>query len=257
MLFPFIWMVFNSFNSEENIFRQPPALIPDKLFTREIFSNYIRVLSEFHFANYTWNSTVVAGLSSLGQIFTCSMAGFAFARMKFRGASLVYGVLLATFMLPVQVTIVPEYILMGMFGWENFLPLIVPSMLVGSFGTFMFREYFGNLPNSLIESSVIDGIKPFTILFRIFLPIAQVPLVTLFIIAFMFNWNDLLRAILYINDTELSTVTMGLSQFKSQYEAQWDLLLTGGVLSILPLIVIFLSLQKYIINVDASSGMKG
>ena len=258
MLFPFLWMVWNSFNSEQNIFRRPPAFLPDKLFQSDMFANYSRVLREFGFLRYTANSLLIAASSAFGQVCTCSMAGFAFARMKFRGSGLVYGLLLATFMIPVQVTIVPEYILIGKLGWlDSYWPLIVPSMLIGSFGTFMFREYFANLPASLLDSAAMDGAGPFRILWAIFFPLAQVPAATLFIVAFMNNWNDLLRAILYISEESLSTVTMGLSQFQSQYTAKWDLLLTGGVLSILPLMILYLLLQNFIVESHAGSGIKG
>ena len=258
MLFPFLWMVWNSFNSEQNIFRRPPAFLPDKLFQSDMFANYRRVLREFGFLRYTANSLLIAASSAFGQVCTCSMAGFAFARMKFRGSGLVYGLLLATFMIPVQVTIVPEYILIGKLGWpDSYWPLIVPSMLIGSFGTFMFREYFANLPASLLDSAAMDGAGPFRILWAVFFPLAQVPAATLFIVAFMNNWNDLLRAILYISEESLSTVTMGLSQFQSQYTAKWDLLLTGGVLSILPLMILYLLLQNFIVESHAGSGIKG
>ena len=139
MLFPFLWMVWNSFNSEENIFRR--VFLPDKLFRRDMFSNYIRVLREFGFMRYTANSLFIAGSSAFGQVLTCSMAGFAFARMKFAGSGLVYGLLLATFMIPVQVTIVPEYILVGKLGWlDSYWPLIVPSMLIGSLAPLCFAN---------------------------------------------------------------------------------------------------------------------
>ncbi len=132
MLFPFLWMVLNSFNSSANIFSIPPKLLPDKFMRPGMFSNYVRVLREFSFDRYTLNSLIVAGGSAFGQLVTCSLAGFAFAMMRFRGRGLIFGLLLATMMIPVQVTIIPEYLLMLNLGWlDTYAPLIVPSALVG------------------------------------------------------------------------------------------------------------------------------
>ncbi len=257
-IFPFLWMVINSFNSSANIFSIPPRIIPDKFLKPGMFSNYVTVLKEFNFGIFTLNSFIVAGGSALGQLFTCTLAGFAFALMKFRGKNIIFALLLATMMVPIQVTIIPEFLLMMKLGWlDTFAPLIVPSVLVGSFGTFMFKEFFESMPSSLLDAGSMDGAGTFTMYFRLYLPQSTAQIATLFIIAFMNNWNDLLRPILYINSERLQTVTMALTQFQSQYTAKWNLLLTGGVLSIIPLLIIYISLQKYIIQGIASTGTKG
>lgn len=257
-LFPFLWMLINSFNSSSNIFSIPPRIIPDLLFRTGMFSNYVTVLKEFNFGRFTMNSFIVAGGSALGQLLTCSLAGFAFALMKFRGKNILFALLLATMMIPVQVTIIPEFLLMMKIGWlDTFAPLIVPSILIGSFGTFMFKEFFESMPSSLQDAGSIDGAGSINMYARIYLPQSTAQLATLFIIAFMNNWNDLLRPILYINSEKLQTVTMGLTQFQSQYTAKWNLLLTGGILSIIPLLIIYIYLQKYIIQGIASTGTKG
>ena len=257
-IFPFLWMVINSFNSSANIFAIPPRIIPDKFLKPGMFSNYITVLKEFNFGIYTLNSFIVAGGSALGQLITCTLAGFAFALMKFRGKNIIFVLLLTTMMVPIQVTIIPEFLLMMKLGWlDTFAPLIVPSVLIGSFGTFMFKEFFESMPSSLLDAGSIDGAGTFTMYFRLYLPQSTAQIATLFIIAFMNNWNDLLRPILYINSERLQTVTMALTQFQSQYTAKWNLLLTGGVLSIIPLLLIYISLQKYIIQGIASTGTKG
>jgi len=257
-LFPFLWMLINSFNSSSNIFSIPPRIIPDLMFKTGMFSNYITVLKEFSFARFTLNSFIVAGGSALGQLLTCTLAGFAFALMKFRGKNILFALLLATMMIPIQVTIIPEFLLMMKIGWlDTFAPLIVPSILIGSFGTFMFKEFFESMPSSLQDAGSIDGAGSLNMYLRIYLPQSTAQLATLFIIAFMNNWNDLLRPILYINSEKLQTVTMALTQFQSQYTAKWNLLLTGGILSIMPLLIIYIYLQKYIIQGIASTGTKG
>jgi len=258
MVFPFLWMVINSFNSEENIFRIPPTLIPDKLFKKDMFENYVVVLRDYNFLRYALNSFIVATSAALGQIFTCSLAGFAFARMNFRGKNLIFSLLLMTMMVPVQVTIIPEFLLMMKLGWlDTFLPLIVPSFLVGSFGTFMYKEFFENVPKDLEDAAAIDGAGPFKMFFFVFFPLAKVQTVTLFIIAFMNNWNDLLRPVLYISSEKLMTITMALTQFQSEYEARWNYLLTGGVVAILPLLIVYMLLQRYVVEGMAHTGLKG
>jgi len=258
MIFPFLWMLINSFNTENNIFRIPPSFIPDKWLKPGMFSNYQTVLSQYHFLRYTFNSLFVAFSAALGQIFTCSLAGFAFARMEFRGKNIIFGLLLATMMVPLQVTIIPEFLLMMKLGWlDTYLPLIVPSFLVGSFGTFLMREFYENVPKDLEDAAVIDGAGPFKLYWSIFLPLGKTPLATLFIIAFMNNWNALLRPILYISSENLMTIPMALTQFQSQYSARWNLLLTGSVLAIVPLFIVYVFMQKYIVAGITHTGLKG
>lgn len=257
-MFPFFWMLQNSFNSGANVFSIPPKLIPDLLFKKGMFSNYITVFSEYNFGRFTMNSFIVAGLSSFGQVVTCTLAGFAFALMNFKGKKVIFTLIMATMMVPVQVTIIPEFFLMLKLGWlDSFAPLIIPSLLIGTFGTFMFKEFFEGMPRSLLDAGVIDGANTYMVYARIYLPQSTAQIATLFIIAFMNNWNDLLRPILYINSEKLYTLTIALTQFKSQYTAQWNLLLTGGVLSIIPLLLIYIFLQRFIIQGIASTGTKG
>jgi len=257
-LFPFLWMLLNSFNSESSVFSVPPRLIPDLLGTKHAFDNYLTIFREFNWGRYTLNSLVVAGLSALGQILTCSLAGFAFAKMRFRGKNLIFALLLGTMMVPVQATIIPEFLIMMKLGWlDSYLPMIVPSALVGSFGTFMFKEFYENVPGSFIDAASIDGAGAFKIYSKIFIPMSGSQIATLFIISFMNSWNDLLRPILYVSSDQWQTVTQALTQFQSQYSARWNLILTGSVLSVLPLLVLYVFLQKYIIASSTSSGVKG
>jgi multiple sugar transport system permease protein len=161
-------------------------------------------------------------------------------------------------MVPAQVTIIPEYFLMMKLNWlDSYLPLIIPSFLVGSFGTFMFKEFYETFPSSISDAGIIDGAGAFRMFTRIYLPQSGPQAATLFIIAFMNSWNDLLRPILYISDDSMQTVTMALTQFQSQYTARWNLLLAGGVISVMPLLLIFVFLQRYIIENSINSGIKG
>jgi len=258
MVFPFLWTLSNTFSSRQAIFEVPPNLVPDRLFQQDMFSNYVEVFGEFNFGRYLWNSFVVAASAALGQVVTCATAGFAFGKMRFPGRNVVFGLILATMMIPIHATIIPEYLLMSRLGWLNsYAPLIVPSFLIGTFGTFLFKVFFENAPRSLLEAAIIDGAGPLQVFTRVFLPLARGAIVTLLIIAFMNNWNDLLRAVLYISDEELMTSTLALTQFQSQYSADWNLLLTGAVVSTAPLLALYGILQRYIIEGVSRLGIKG
>jgi len=258
MGFPFLWMLSNSFATEGSIFRLPPSLWPDLFGTPAMWDNYTTILKEFHFGRYSLNSIFISGACAIGQVLTCSLAGFVFALMKFRGKNFVFTALLLTLMIPPQVTIIPEFFIVMKLDWlDSYLPLIVPSFLVGSFGTFMFKEFYENIPSSLADAAIIDGAGPFAMYARVYLPQSGPQATTLFIITFMNSWNDLLRPILYISKDSMQTVTMALTQFQSQYSAKWNLLLSGGVLSVLPLLILFVFLQRFVIQSSVGSGIKG
>ena len=257
-IFPFLWMLANSFMSEDQIFALPLKFWPDKLFKKGMWDNYVEAFSNFSFGRYTWNSFFVSFLAALGQIIVCPMAAFAFAKMRFHGRRAIYTLLLMTLMIPVQVIIIPEYYLMMKLGWLNsYLPLIIPSFLAGAFGTFMFISVFEAIPSVLLDAAVIDGASAYKILWRVYFPQATASVATLFIIAFMNNWNDLLRPLLYVIKPSLFTVTMGLTRFQNQYTTKWGLVLTGSVISVLPLIIVYIFCQRYIIENQMSSGVKG
>lgn len=257
-IFPFLWMVSNSFMSDKNIFSVPPKFIPDLLFTHEAFDNYKNVFTRYNFGRYTFNSLWVYTLAAFGQVFVCSLAGFSLAKMRFRGKKIIFTFLIVTLMIPVQVTIIPEYYLFLKLNWmDTYLPLIIPSFLAGAFGTFMLKEFFNQVPSPLFDAGIIDGVNAYQMFKKIYLPQASGPIATLFIIAFMNNWNDLLRPMLYLSDRDLYTVTVALSQFQNQYNVKWNLLLAGSVLSVLPLLVVFAFCQRYIIENTMHSGIKG
>ena len=222
-----------------------------------MFDAYREVWTRHDFFRYTLNSFFVAGAASVGQLITASLAGFAFAKMTFRGSNFLFALLLATTMIPVEVTIIPEFLLMIKLGWlDTYWPLIVPSFLVGSFGTFMLREFFRSVPDELVEAAVLDGASTFRIYLNIFLPISVPAMTTLFLIAFIHTWNELLRPVLYISTPELRTVTIGLTTFQNEYGAQWNLLLSGAVISVVPLLVIYVFAQRYVVEGIATTGIK-
>ncbi len=256
-IFPFVWMISTTFKSRGAIFSLPPTLYPDLLFQEGMWDAYREVWTEHNFFRYTANSFLVAGSAATGQLIAASLAGFAFARMNFRGGGFLFALLLATTMIPTEVVIIPEFLLMARLGWlDTYLPLIVPSFLVASFGTFMLREFFASVPDEVVNAAVLDGAPTFRIYWNIFLPLSIPAMTTLFLIAFIHNWNELLRPVLYISTPALRTVTIGLTTFQNEYGAQWNLLLAGAVIAVLPLIVIYIGAQRYVVEGIATTGMK-
>ncbi len=266
-VFPFVWMISTSFKSQGAIFQLPPTLIPDQLFQSGMFNSYADVLTRHNFIRYSLNSLFVAGMASIGQLVTSSLAGFAFARMEFRGRNALFALLLSTSLIPIEVSIIPEFlmgvkifqpILEPIGGWlDTYAPLIIPSFMVGSFGTFLMREFFSTVPRELEEAAVIDGATTFRIYRSIFLPLSKPAMTTLFLIAFINNWNELLRPVLYISTRELRTLPIGLTTFQGAYEAQWNLLLSGSVVAIVPLVIVYIFAQRYIVEGIATTGLKG
>lgn len=257
MAFPFYWMIATSFKTLDAVYAYPPDFFPH-LNWATIAENYHAVLVKYNFLRYTRNSLFIATLSSVGQMFTCSLAGFAFARMTFRGKEFFFALIIATMMVPIEVVIIPEFILMNALGWVGtYLPMIVPSFLVGSTGTFLLRSFFENIPKELEEAAVVDGAGPFWIYFKVFLPLARAPLSALFIISFLVNWNDLLRPLVYLNDQAMFTLPLGLISFVGEYQARWNFLLAGAVISIVPLLIVYFFLQKQFIEGVTGVGIKG
>jgi multiple sugar transport system permease protein len=256
ILVPFAWMLSTSLKGRGVLQEIPPRLIPEKFY----WSNYRDVLLKYHFLRYSLNSVYVALMTGIGQIFTCSLAGFAFARLKFWGRDVFFALLLATMMIPLQVMIIPEFLIMMGLGWIDhplYLALIVPSWLAGSFGTFMLRQFFMTVPKDLEDAGRIDGCTIFGIYWRIFLPLSLPALATLFIFGVMSAWNDLLRPILYLSSQKRMTLTIGLAAFSRQYEVNQNLKMAGSLFTLLPLLILYAFAQKYFVQGITLSGLKG
>ncbi len=256
VLVPFAWMLSTSLKGSGVMTEVPPRWIPKKFF----WNNFPEVLIKHHFLRFSVNSIYISFMVAMGQVLTCSMAGFAFARLKFPGRDLYFGILLATMMIPLQVMIIPEFLIMLGLGWVDhplMLPLIIPSWLAGAFGTFMLRQFFKTIPQDLMDAGRIDGCNIFGIYWKIFLPLSLPSLATLFIFAFMTSWNDLLRPILYLSSVDRWTLTIGLANFTRQYEVNENLKMAGSVVTLVPLLVLYAFAQKYFVQGITLSGIKG
>lgn len=252
MILPFYWMVTTSFKVPGDILTIPPQWFP----TQTTVNHYIEILFGQNFIRYGINSLVVGLLSALLQLFGASLAGFGFAYFDFRGKELIFGLVIATMLIPLEVTIIPEFIIMTKFGWtDTYLPLILP-FLAAPFGTFLMRQFFKNIPEELFDSARIDGCSAFEIYWRIALPLAKPALATLFLITFMNSWIQLMRPAIYLQTRSLYTLPIALASLQGFYESQWGPLMAGSTFSILPLIIVFLFTQKHFTKgISASSGV--
>jgi multiple sugar transport system permease protein len=253
MVIPFAWMLSTSFKAPGKTFVYPPQWIPDPF----VWQNYIEMWTALPFADFFLNSAKISTLATVGQILSCSMGAFAFGVLRFRGRDLLFLALIATLMVPYQVTLIPTFILFSKLGWVNtHLPLWVPSFWGGAFGTFLIRQFYMTIPMDLAESARIDGANIFHIFRHIYVPLSGPAVATLAIFTFMWSWNDLLSPLIYVHELRKLTLTVGLSFFQNQYGGKWTLMMAGAVVSILPILTVFFLAQRYFIQGIALSGIK-
>ena len=258
VLYPIVWMVSASFRPVHEIFGNSGLW-------SEAFgvSNYVdgwTGIPRASFARFFLNSFIVSGAAVLGNIVSCSMAAYAFARLRFRGRTLMFAIMLVTIMLPYHVLVIPQYVLFNTVGWvDTFLPLIVPKILAtDSFFIFLMVQFIRGIPSDLDEAARIDGCSPFKIYRYVILPLARPALVTTAIFTFIWTWNDFFSQIIYLQNVNNYTVPLGLRLFlDSTGLSSFGAMLAMGVLSLLPLIAIFLFFQRLIVEGIATSGLKG
>ncbi|MFO7446799.1 MAG: carbohydrate ABC transporter permease [Ignavibacteriaceae bacterium] len=251
-LIPFIWMILTSFKDLGEIFVYPPQWFPNEF----KFKNYVDAFEAAPFGRYYLNSMFVAIVVTIGQLITCSLAAFAFARLNFRGKNVLFFIFLGTMMIPYNVTMIPSFMVLYWLGWiDSFKALIVPG-LASAFGVFLLRQFFQTIPKELEEAAYIDGATRFQVLRKIIIPLAKPALATLAIFTFMGVFNDFIWALIVINSEDLRTVQLGLAIFRDRYLTQWDLLMAGSVTAVLPILIVFFFAQSYFIKGITLSGLK-
>lgn len=254
MLLPFVWMLSTSLKPERGVFVMPPRWIPDPL----IFDNYVEVWQKTDLARGLFNSAFIALTTTIGEIFASTLAGFAFARMRFPGRQSFFGLLLVTMMIPGVVTMIPAFILFRFLGWlDSWLPLIVPLLFGTAFAVFLSRQFFMTMPRELEDAAKVDGCNFFQIYLYIFMPNAKPIVATLFVLGVIARWNDFLGPLIYLRDVDKFTVPLMLARLNSAYEAKWTLLMAGSVIALAPIILLFIALQRYFIESVTLTGLKG
>lgn len=254
MVLPFLLMVTLALSPSDKVMTYPPLLFPKQLTTK----NFSDVMSAGNFFKYFINSIFVSIFTTVGQMLTCSMAGYAFARLNFKFKNQIFLIFLATMMIPTQVNLVPLFSLMQKLGWVNtYFALIVPG-LFSAFGIFLMRQYFLTLPKELEDSGKIDGCTQWGIFWKIFFPLSVPALAALGIFSFIATWNSFLWPLLVTNSETLRTLPVGLAAFKSSFRevTNWSLLMAGTLISVVPAIGVFLAGQKYFIAGITSGSVK-
>jgi multiple sugar transport system permease protein len=253
MLAPFIWMISTSLKSAGAVFEYPPTFIPDP----PRWDNYRRVFEVLPFARFFLNSLFVASAVTMLQLVTSSLAAYAFARLRFPGRDALFLGYLGTLMIPAQVVIIPNFILLSYLGWiDTYQALILPAAF-SAFGTFLLRQYFLTIPGELEDAAVVDGANHFQIYTRVILPLSGPALSALAIFTFLFNWNSFLYPLVVTNSTQMSTLTVGLNTLQGQYNTAWTLLMAGSVIALLPVLVVFIFAQRYFIKGITMTGIGG
>ena len=252
MVLPFIWMLSTAFKPQAEVFRLPPSLIGSRI----EFSNFGRVSARFPFWLFFLNSLKISAIVVIAQLVTSSMAGFGFARLKFRGRETLFFFYLATMMIPAQVTIIPNFLLMGNLGLVNTHQALYLPALVSAFGTFLMRQFFITVPPALEEAAKIDGCTPFGVYWRVFLPLSTPMTATLAIFVLMSIWNEYYNPLIYITTIEKMTLPLGLALMQGMYSTDWTVLMAGTTLSLIPIITAFLLAQDLFVKGVMLSGVK-
>jgi multiple sugar transport system permease protein len=250
---PLWWTFITSFKGFQEVFTRPYQLFPET-FT---LNNFVQIFQMLPFGIYLFNSLYISALVCLGTIVTSSMAGYAFAKLRFWGREIIFIFFLATLMIPKQVVLVPNFILFRTLGLiDNHLTLILTGIFT-AFGTFLMRQFFFGLPKELDEAAIIDGYSYFAIFLKIILPLSKPALVTLFILSLLWSWNEFLFALIFINDPMKRTLTLGLALLRGDLDIQWNLITAATVITVSPIVIAYVAAQRFFIEGIALTGLKG
>ena len=254
MLFPLLWLVGTAFKSPtEDIFSFPPQIFP----ASPTFDNFLTVWDTYPFGQYLYNSAVVAFLAVGLNLLLCSLAAYPLARLNFKGREFIFALVLATIMIPFQIVMIPLYILAVNLGLRNtYLGIVLPN-LTSAFGIFLLRQALQAVPLELEEAARIDGCSELGIWWNIMIPAIRPALFTLAIFVFIGSWSDFLWPLIVLDDPDYYTLPLAVANLADSFSLDWRLVAAGSVISIAPILLLFLFLQKYIVPTDVSSGVKG
>lgn len=253
VVLPFFYMIASSLETTEQIGQLTPQFIPNPV----QWVNYRDVWEQLPVGRFFANSLIVAGTITAGQLITASMAAYAFSRLRFRGRSALFTVYLATLIIPFQVTLIPNYILIHYLGWHNTYQGMIVPFISSVFSTFLLRQFFLTIPADLEEAALLDGAGHFTIYSRIVLPLARPALAALVIFAFLGSWNNFLWPLVVVDTESLKTLPLGIIEFEGEYTVRWNLLMAGASLSLIPVLAVYLVAQRWIVQGIALTGQGG
>ena len=253
MIVPFLWMLSTSLKNDMQAYQFPPIWIPRPA----AWENYPNAWNALPFNRFFLNSAFVSLVLTGGQLLTCSLGAFAFARLRFPGREQLFVLYLATLMIPFQVIMIPLFVLVSRLRWiDSFWGLTVP-LAFSPYGTFLLRQFFKSIPRELEDASKIDGCSYWRIYWNVMLPLSKPALATLGIFVFMWSWNNFLWPLLIINSLEMKTLPLGLAYFLGQYTVYWNLLMVGATIALAPVLIVFFLAQRYFIEGITLTGLKG
>jgi len=253
LLLPFYWMVVSSLKTNNDVFTIPIKWLPDTV----VWENYLDIWRKSEMTTWLKNTLIISVTVTALQVFTGSFAAYGFAKVRFPGRDVLFLVYIGTIAVPWQSYMVPQFILMSKFGLADTMWSIIALQAFGALGVFLMKQYYETIPEELSEAARIDGMSEYGIYRRIMLPLSTPALASLTLLTFVNTWNDYLGPLIYLRSPDLRTIQLGLSTFISQYNAEYALIMTGSVLSVLPIAVIFLLGQRYFVEGISTTGLKG
>lgn len=254
-ILPLLWMVSTSLKPTGDLLGSGIDLIPQN----PQWSNYAKTVELFPFWQYALNSLIITVVATFGTVLSSSLVAYGFARLRFRGRKVLFAIVIGTMMLPPIVVLIPTFVLFSALGWVNtFLPLTVPAFFAGSaFNIFLLRQFYASLPLEYDEAATIDGASKLRIWWSVILPMSKAPLAVVTVLSIVLYWNDFLGPLIYLRDSNLLTLAVGLQYFQSQEQVQWNYLMCGATLMSIPLLALFFAAQRYFIEGAKVSGLAG
>jgi len=255
MIFPILWIASSSLKSLIDISAYPPQLIPKEIH----FENYVEAFSRGDIFVYLKNTLILIIGCTTGTLISSSIVAYPLARMNFAGKKIMFGLILATMMVPFTATIIPQYIMFSKFRWLNsFLPIIVPAFFAFPYNVFLFRQFYRTIPISIDEAALIDGCNRWDIFIKMIVPLSRPTFITIGVLSSVFWWNELFIPLIYIDSDRLKPLTVGaLTTFKNLFIQRWDLQMAMCVVMVLPPMILYLFTQKYLAEGIKTTGMKG
>jgi multiple sugar transport system permease protein len=254
-ILPIVWMLSTSLKPLDQVNQWPPSLLPQPA----VWANYPDALTFLPFGRFLFNTTTIAVLSIVGTLLSCTLVAYGFARIRFPGRDVLFIILISTIMLPETVRLIPTFLLYNQIGWLNtYLPLVVPSFLANPFYVFLLRQFFRTIPEELADAARIDGCGELAILGRIFVPLSGPALAVITIFTFQTAWNDFMGPLIYLNDANMRTLSLGLYYFLSfEGVTKWNQMMAAATVMVLPILTIFAFFQRYFIQGVTLTGIKG
>ena len=254
MFLPFFWMVLTSLKMPQEIQRMPMTWLPDNFFNMR---NYFKVFSAQPFFRFFINSAIVTTGTTITSLFFCAITGYGFAKFKFPGKDIIFFGILSVLMMPFEITVIPLYLIFNALNLTNtYLGLMAPD-LISAFGVFLMRQFIEGIPNDYIEAGRVEGASEFKIFFRLILPLLKPVLATLAVIKFLMVWNDFLWPLVVVQDISMKTLALGLSDFAGMWYTDYTVICAASFLTMIPTLIIFIMLQKYVVQGITMSGLKG